>query len=391
MKKELSKPIKPSKGSLFPASKGCNAAVIEFLRKGITHQLFESVIVPVEVPSGNSFAWVLVRDDALFENADILPPVMTVQGGKALSSLTKHGSTGMKIAAVMRPCEIRAAIELAKLKQIDLENVLLISMDCPGALPIQDYVSNPKKGKEVFSKAIKAGDIEPMRSVCRTCIHFSITAPDLHIATKGLPDDEILIIPVSVKGEKVLEGIGLTCDREIVDWNSEIEMLTSERKAVKSEAIAEIKERTSGMLNLAEVLSKCISCHNCMAVCPVCYCRRCYFESDATELSSEQYLDRAAQKGSIRLSQDVLHFHLGRMSHMTMSCVSCGSCEDACPVDIPVAQLFSAVAEDSQALFEYTPGMSLDDALPLRIFNKDKELCDIERICADPLKGCDCK
>ena len=76
---------------------------------------------------------------------------------------------------------------------------------------------------------------------------------------------------------------------------------------------------------------------------------------------------------------------------MTMSCVSCGSCEDACPVDIPVAQLFSAVAEDSQLLFEYSPGMDINEPLPLRVFRKEKELNDIERICTDPLKGCDCK
>ena len=35
-----------------------------------------------------------------------------------------------------------------------------------------------------------------------------------------------------------------------------------------------------------------------------------------------------------------LLFQLGRMSHMSLSCVSCGMCEDACPVDIPVGRIF---------------------------------------------------
>lgn len=385
------KTTSPAKGALIPTPKGLNQAVLGLLREGIAKDIFSAVLVPVKVPSDDSYAWVLTAADSLLERANVLPPVMTVQGGKALSSLTKHGASKMKIAAVMRPCEIRASIELAKLKQIDLENVFLISMDCPGALPIQNYVDNPAEGEEIFADAVEKGDVEPMRPTCRTCTNFSITAPDLHIATMGVPKDNFLMIPASDKGKNLMDAMGLKSDTETADWSQEVEKLTEARKSTKHKAVTEIKERTSGFANFAEVLSKCISCHNCMSVCPVCYCRRCYFESDVSELSTAQYMARSAQKGSIRLSQDVLLFHLGRMSHMTMSCVSCGSCEDACPVDIPIAQLFSAVGDDSQTLFEYVPGLSLDDPLPLRVFNKDKELCDIERICADPLKGCDCK
>ena len=56
------------------------------------------------------------------------------------------------------------------------------------------------------------------------------------------------------------------------------------------------------------------------------------------------YLSRAAKRGAFRFPADTLFFHLGRMSHISASCVSCGLCEDACPVDIPVEELARALA-----------------------------------------------
>jgi len=381
----------PSKGAAISTADGLNAGVLEFLRNGLDKNLFDAVLMPVKVPAGDSYAWVLAEDQSLFEKANVLPPIMSVQGGKTLSSLTKHGQTERKIAAVMRPCEIRATIELVKLKQIDLENIFLISIDCPGAMPIKDYLSDPVAGESVFNEAAKTGDLEPMRPICKTCVHFGITSPDLHIATFGTGNESAIIIPTNTKGEELLESAGMPLKIDTGSWAKGIEKLTNGREKTRTKVFDELKEKSSGMVNLAATLSKCISCHNCMSVCPICYCRRCYFESEVTEQSAEQYLGRAKQKGSVRFSPDILLFHLGRMSHMTMSCVSCGSCEDACPVDIPVAQLFSVVGRDTQALFDYTAGMNVEEPLPLKVFIKDKELGEIERICSDPLKGCDCK
>ena len=57
---------------------------------------------------------------------------------------------------------------------------------------------------------------------------------------------------------------------------------------------------------------------------------------------------------------------------MVLSCVSCGACEDACPVDIPVAQMFSLLADRSQQELDYVAGASLADALPLVDYEMDE-------------------
>jgi len=57
--------------------------------------------------------------------------------------------------------------------------------------------------------------------------------------------------------------------------------------------------------------------------------------------------------------------------------VSCGACEDACPMSIPVAQIFSMIADETQGLFDYVSGRDLEEPLPL-ITYKEEELHDVE-------------
>jgi hypothetical protein len=47
-------------------------------------------------------------------------------------------------------------------------------------------------------------------------------------------------------------------------------------------------------------------------------------------------------------------------------------CTSACPSDIPVGAIFSAVGEQVQAAFAYTPGRDLAEALPLVTFRESE-------------------
>ena len=69
---------------------------------------------------------------------------------------------------------------------------------------------------------------------------------------------------------------------------------------------------------------------------------------------------------------DTVLFHLTRLNHMVTSCIGCGVCTDVCPSDIPVATIFRTVGEKTQAVFDYTPGLSLEDKVPLTTFREDE-------------------
>lgn len=78
------------------------------------------------------------------------------------------------------------------------------------------------------------------------------------------------------------------------------------------------------------------------------------------------------------MPNDRLLFHLTRLNHMVTSCVGCGLCQEACPNDIPVFSIFRLVGDKVQASFEYVPGLSLEDKLPVSEF-RENELDELGR------------
>jgi formate dehydrogenase subunit beta len=366
------------KGSILPFEKDLEKSILAFLKTGLDKGSFEAVLIPHRVPSDDNYAYLLIKDKTLLEGASPLPPVIPVQGAKAVSALTRWGPSKKKILAVMHPCEIRAAVELFKLKQANLDNLVFLSYDCPGVLSLSDYVKNPAEADQTYQEARQKRDSGKMRPVCQICSEFVAPASDLHIGLSGAEEGNAFLFPASLEGKRIMDKLGLETSASSDAWGREVEKLKKAREGKRMEAHQSLQIRVAGPDKLLETFSSCINCHNCMRVCPVCYCRQCYFDSDAFKLPPENFLARAQKKGSLRLPADTLLFHLGRMSHMILSCVSCGTCEDACPMGIPVAQVFSLVAENAQRLLNYSPGRSKEEPVPAAVY-REEELWEMEK------------
>jgi len=357
-------------GATVAAPEGVREAITDLLKRGLSEKLWDAALVPARVPAGDSFAWLLVRDGSVLDETLPLPPVMAVQGARAIYRLARRGVTG-KVAAVLRPCEVRATIELAKLKQVDLDGLVLISVDCPGALPLKAYLDDPQKGDADFEK-LCSGDDSAAREVCKVCHLFSRPVSDLHFATFGMDSGKSCVVAGSDQGRLLLEKLGMAKAGSLDKWERAVAERQEQKKQARTKAQATLSQDVAGADKLLETLSHCINCHVCRSVCPICYCRQCYFESQAILMPPENILERARRKGGMRLPTDTLLFHLGRMSHMSLSCVSCGACEDACPSAIPVAQLFSMVGDATQSQFDYEAGRSVTEPLPTVTYKEDE-------------------
>jgi formate dehydrogenase subunit beta len=365
------------KGAHISRSSGIQEAILEFLRRAVEEKIFDAVIIPMRVPADDAFVYVFIKDSSLLKDAVPLPPTMFIQGAKAVSSVTRLGEGTLKIVAIMRPCEIRAVLELAKLGQIHLENITLMSIDCPGVLPTTEFLKDPIKNRQLFDKVVLTGDDSKTRPVCQICDKSSMVAGDLHIASLGTQKDTLFILSNSQKGNNIMDKLDIKLHDNIESWQKKVASISEEKRKRREKAHIKLKATNGGLENLLDTFSYCINCHNCMRVCPVCYCRLCYFDSDNVKHTAEEYLQRAEKKGSMRFLPDTIFFHIGRMSHMSLSCVSCGSCEDACPMSIPVAQLFSLAADETQGLFDYVSGRSLEEPIPLIVY-KEEELQQME-------------
>ena len=350
-------------------------AMQTFLGKLLETGIVGGVMVPVHLfAKGMPMPTLVTRPEGL-TRADPLAPAFPLNGAKLVSRLTR-GQSGGRIAVVMRPCEIRAFVELVKLNQGSIDDIYIIGMDCLGAYTNADYPvfagqGDPMESTARFFKRQGGADVE-IAGACQVCDRFVPENADLIIGLAGADMDSLVpVISASARGEALLNGMSLDVG-EAAGRDKVVESLTAERKARLEAMIKVTSETTSTLEGLARHLSSCVNCYNCRVACPVCYCKECVFNTDVFDHQPWQYLGWAKRKGSLKLPTDTVFFHLTRMAHMSTACVGCGQCSNACPNGVPVMELFRTVSVRTQKGFDYIPGRSLAEAPPMSVFKEDE-------------------
>ncbi|MGB2798418.1 MAG: Coenzyme F420 hydrogenase/dehydrogenase, beta subunit C-terminal domain [Dehalococcoidia bacterium] len=354
-----------------------------FWRQLLEKELVDALLIPQELPSGSNVVQTLVSDVQKLESPNPLAPVMPVNSARIISQMTKVTPSPKKVGVVLRSCELRALIELVKLKQASLENLVLIGIDCFGTYSVKDYVKLAQDGSspvDAFIKAVKEGKEDPsLRQVCQMCEYPVPMNADITIGLIGIDFEKSILIQASTpEGERILEALELmdSSETEVTKRDEAIAKLIEQRTKKRDEILEQTQKDISGIDNLMRTLAPCINCHNCRDVCPLCFCKECFFDSPTFEMESEKYLGWSERKGTIRMPTHTLLFHLTRMSHMVTSCVGCGMCYEACPNEVPVANIFRLVGLNTQKIFDYVPGRSLEDELPVTTY-QERELLGV--------------
>ncbi|MGB2826932.1 MAG: Coenzyme F420 hydrogenase/dehydrogenase, beta subunit C-terminal domain [Dehalococcoidales bacterium] len=361
-------------------NQGALGAIRQFLASLLEKKLVDALLVPLELPAGDNVVPTIVSSPEQVQVANPLAPVMPVNAARLVSRITMVSSSPDRLGVVLRPCELRALVELVKLKQASLDKLLLIGIDCHGTYSVADYgkfVGESSSPTEDFLKRVLEGKDDPLlRKACQICEYPVPMCADLTLGLFGANlDKEILLVASTPEGEQVIQELGLE-ETKAAEREAAVSGLIAERAKKREELLKQTQEEVKGLDKMMATLATCINCHNCKTACPLCYCKECFFDSPVFEFEAEKYLGWAKRKGALRMPNDTLLFHLTRLNHMVASCVGCGLCTEACPNDVPVSDIFRLVGYEVQKLFDYVPGRSLEEELPLTTF-KEEELPDI--------------
>jgi formate dehydrogenase subunit beta len=341
----------------------------------------QSLLVPQHLPMKNMVMPTLVSDPDQLNGVDPLAPAFAMNAAKLVARLTRK-PMGAKIAAVLRPCEIRAFVELVKLKQGRTEELILIGVDCLGALSNKDYFQlveqNPAEStvglyqQVLDGKVSDFGGFDPAPA-CKACEFPVADNADISIGLYGMDIDHALLVrSQSEAGDQILKQLNLPAADEPRARQDAVNAVIKQRTAYRDDMFAKTREATDSLEKMSAYFATCVNCYNCRVACPVCYCKECVFVTDVFNHDPSQYLRWANRKGIIKMPTDTLFYHITRMAHMSTACVGCGQCSNACPNDIPVMELFRTVAQGTQQAFDYEAGRSLEDDPPLSVFREDE-------------------
>ncbi|RJP14028.1 MAG: formate dehydrogenase [Candidatus Abyssobacteria bacterium SURF_5] len=351
-----------------------NKSLASFFRTMLEKNVVDAVLVPAHQNPKGVMQTLITAPEAL-DAVDPFAPVAPTNSARLVTRLTNVPS-GRPVAVVMRSCEIRALLELVKLKQANVDDLLLIGIDCLGRYENADYLKYEQGGAttEDFLKAAcgdkgtKSADGFDVAVACRICEYPAADNADVRLCVIGASPGEVFVEWATEKGLNARKAMGLEAEAGPAGRDAAVQQIKKTRTAQRDKVFSDMYEHVGSMEKLRDHLAGCINCYNCRAACPVCYCKECVFVTDTFRHPGDQYLSWGDKRGFMKMPTETVLFHLTRMTHMSALCVGCGQCSSACPNDIHVTELFRSVANRTQARFDYHPGRSLDEPQPLAVF-----------------------
>ena len=244
----------------------------------------------------------------------------------------------LKIGIVAKGCVGRAVNMLAVEKQINLENIKMIGINCNG------NVNRSKIDLEIGEKEI---------------LDVSVSGDDIIVKGKDwekkFPYDQYINELCKFCQVKSPSATGETCVGEC----QEIESIHDEFADIDDFESKSTEEKWEDIKNSLEV---CTLCYSCRQACPVCYCNLCFVDQNLP-----------IWFGKTTNYTDIFTFHLIRATHITGRCVACGACSSVCPVGIDLNIITRKLEKIVKERFDYTSGLNAETLPPMMDFKMEDE------------------
>lgn len=304
------------------------AAVRQFLWLVWERAGLDGMILPVYQPGDLQAAPGLIDQPDLLAAADPFIPLVPVNTSQLVRQMAGK-STDAHYGALLRSCEVRALRHVAERDGLDLDEWLIISVDCLSSFSPEDYqwrVAKAGGAEQLTREALRfarQGGIAPYRyrAACQMCESPFAQQTDLSLEVLGLPAREFVMVSARDKALSDRLGLkdftdGLAPDFLISQRQRLADQLSERHAATRQGALQSIPSNVPQEPELfLSHLSNCAPCQSCLEVCPV-------YDGELVP-----YSEGFPAQAMIWLS----------------SCVKCGMCEQACPRNLPLTLVHSSL------------------------------------------------
>ena len=327
----------------------------------------DAILAPVETRDHGVAAPKVITRPADLSQVNPFTPVMLSNTAAMVQNFVKDHPHS-NLAVILRPCELRAMIELQKRRRVryqpvdtakSRERLVVISVDCPGTFSPTDYarhVRNHQDDAEMIHVDVSYGTHESyipyeVRQTCQMCDSPAPLGADVTIGTIGIePQGDLLVIALDEKIDAILKlqdvTDGIAVERQVVHREMMVGKLVDKRADKRSALMKHQSWQTQDISSVLAMFARCTLCADCLDACPL-------YDG---ELAGMLGVDKAHRSGHSLLAEIV------RVSRWLASCSGCGMCRESCEHGVPLYQIVTALSHQIQADLHYRPG---DPSQPL--------------------------
>jgi formate dehydrogenase subunit beta len=333
----------------------------DFMMKWWGHVGIDAMLAPVEASGYAGVSAQVITQATDLAHVNPFAPIMLNNTASLIQGFIEDHPHS-HLAVIVRPCELRAMVELRKRHRVrfqpvaagdDRESLVVISVDCAGTFPHAEYIQHVaahQSDAEMIHVDLSYGRQDSyipytVRESCQMCDSPGPLGADITIGTIGIETQgELLIIARNedidntLRLETVTDTVAteyqLFCREMMV--GKLVDKRAEKRAALMKNQALQMEEMTTALAMLA----RCTLCADCLDACPL-------YDG---ELAGMLGAGDGRQNGHSLLAE------LVRVSRWLASCSGCGMCQQSCEHGVSLARAVTTLSHRIQGELHYRPG-----------------------------------
>jgi formate dehydrogenase (coenzyme F420) beta subunit len=315
----------------------------------------EMLLAPVEQKDQRGLIAKVIEAPAELVDVNPFAPVMSENAASTANRLLQENS-GKRLAVILRPCELRAFVELQKRQRpaVGQAKAVVIGVDCLGTYSKTDYERAVEESglDEVTAEVLRnaaEGGFRPQhfRTACQICDWPAPRGADLIIGTIGIESDKHLLLVARDDKTDAALGLGdlvseLARRYQVSRREMVVGAIADMHAGLRNQMIEDMKGvyRFDDLGSILAWLASCSLCGECLKACPI-------YEGEFAGLLNR----RRGGETSIAPLGDMVG-----LSRWLASCAGCGMCEEGCNMHVPLFLLISALSHRIRDKMHYHSG-----------------------------------